>query len=106
MWIPLTNISQIESIVEQSMLKPQLIFKHSTRCSISQMAKHRLEKAIDALAAKYDLYYIDILSYREVSNAVADFFKEHHESPQVLVIEQKECTQSLSHSAIHASELC
>jgi bacillithiol system protein YtxJ len=41
-WIELSDLEQVDQIIQQSLLKPQLIFKHSTRCSISSMVKDRL----------------------------------------------------------------
>ena len=43
-WIEITNSSQLSDVKDLSKAKPQLIFKHSTRCSISSMAKSRLER--------------------------------------------------------------
>ncbi len=43
-WIPLTSVEQLNQIVETIFDKPVLLFKHSTRCSISTMAKTGLER--------------------------------------------------------------
>ena len=40
-WIPLDSINQLEIIAEKSKTKPQLIFKHSTRCGISRMVMNQ-----------------------------------------------------------------
>jgi len=105
MWIPLTELEQLDFIKQNSISKPQLIFKHSTRCSISHMAKHRLDSALEKLKTKYDLFYLDLLSYRNISNAVAELFNEFHESPQVLVISNQECIINLTHNEISSDEL-
>ncbi len=83
-WIPLTNLSQLEDIKEKSKQKPQVIFKHSTRCSISSMAKGRLERSTAPDAA--DFYFLDLISYRDISNRIANDFSVYHESPQVILI--------------------
>jgi hypothetical protein len=43
-WIPLTDEAQLQEIVSKSNTKPQVIFKHSTRCSISSVAMQRLKR--------------------------------------------------------------
>ena len=46
-WRKLDSGSQLESIIEDSHNAPQIIFKHSTSCPISGMAKRRLEGRLD-----------------------------------------------------------
>jgi len=102
-WLPLTSIEQLENIVVLSSQKPQLIFKHSTRCSISMVVKSRLEKST---APEYiDFYYLDLLSYREISNQIASRFEVHHESPQVLLIVNGECIYDESQMGIRMDEI-
>ncbi len=102
-WIPLTNIEQLATIKVLSAEKPQVIFKHSTRCSISSVAKNRLEKADAPLGI--DFYYLDLIAYRNVSNAISEQFNVFHESPQVLLIKNGECTYDESHSAIMMDDI-
>jgi bacillithiol system protein YtxJ len=102
-WIPLTNIEQLATIKAQSAEKPQVIFKHSTRCSISSVAKNRLEKADAPLGI--DFYYLDLIAYRNVSDAISEQFNVFHESPQVLLIKNGECTYDESHSAIMMDDI-
>src|SRR3954469_18584201 len=97
-WIELKNEDQINTIIEKSKERPQVIFKHSTRCSISSMAKGRLERSTPPEEA--DFYYLDLISYRSISNKVAEEFKVYHESPQVLVIKNGQCTYDESHASI------
>jgi bacillithiol system protein YtxJ len=102
-WIPLTNIEQLATIKALSTEKPQVIFKHSTRCSISSVAKNRLENA-DAPVG-IDFYYLDLIAFRNVSNAISEQFNVFHESPQVLLIKNGECTYDESHSAIMMDDI-
>ena len=97
-WIPLHAESQLEEIRQRSALRPQVIFKHSTRCSTSQVVKGRLERA--APPTSVDFYYLDLLNYRPVSNKIAETFGIHHESPQVLVIRDGKCVFEESHLGI------
>lgn len=103
-WINLDSLQQLSQIEMLSAIKPQIIFKHSTRCSVSVMIKNRLEKENwEEVSANF--YYLDLLNYREISNAVAEKFKVHHESPQVLVVKNGECIYDESHLGITFEEL-
>jgi bacillithiol system protein YtxJ len=102
-WIHLTDEGQLSQIIKQSETKPQVIFKHSTRCSISSVALQRLQKATqpDGL----DFYLLDLLSHRSISNKIVETFQVHHESPQVLVIKNGECIYDESHLGISMKDI-
>ncbi len=102
-WLPLTSLEQLDDIAILSSQKPQLIFKHSTRCSISMVVKSRLEKS--DIPENIDFYYLDLLSYRDISNQIASRFEVHHESPQVLLIVKGECVYDESQMAIRMDEI-
>ncbi len=102
-WHPLTQIEQLQEIIDKSAHTPQVIYKHSTRCSISLVVKNRLEK--EAAPEAVDFYFLDLLAYRPISNAIAEQFKVYHESPQVLVIKKGECVYDDSHMAINMDDI-
>ena len=102
-WIPLTDVQQLNQIKELSRSKPVVIFKHSTRCSISAMAKGRLDRV--AQPDGIDFYYLDLIAYRPISNQIAEEFKVYHESPQVLLIKNGECTYDESHNGIDMNDI-
>lgn len=102
-WIPLTDEAQLDAIAEESKIQPVVIFKHSIRCSISSMAKYRLEK--EAAPDNVKFYYLDLINYRPISNKVAEMFSVHHESPQILLIKNGECTYEESHNGISMEEI-
>ena len=104
-WFPLTTIEQIKDIITESATTPVLIFKHSTRCSISVTALSRTERHWSFTSEQVIPYYLDLLSYREVSNAVAAQFSVHHESPQVLLIKNGECVYEETHLNILVAEI-
>jgi len=100
-WNLLTNISQLDSLLSGSFQKPVLIFKHSTRCSISSMALDRFNRSLATqTATQVDLYYLDLLTYRDVSNEIALRLGIAHESPQVLLIQNGICSFSETHQDI------
>ena len=102
-WIPLQEESQLDKIVADSNDTPQVIFKHSTRCSTSSMVKNRLDKneAPDGI----NFYYLDLIKYRNISSKIAQDFGIHHESPQALIIRNGKCVYNEDHSAITFHEL-
>ena len=102
-WKNLTSIDQLEAIAADSFNTPQVLFKHSTRCSISSMALNRLE--MNTPPQCVDFYLLDLLQHRDISAAIAEKFKVHHESPQVLVIINGECTYDESHMGISMDEI-
>jgi bacillithiol system protein YtxJ len=102
-WINLNSIQQLADIKELSKTRPQVIFKHSTRCSISVMAKSRLER--DEQPQSGDFYFLDLLKHRSVSDQVAEDFAVAHESPQILLIKNTECVYEESHSGIQMDEI-
>ena len=105
-WNSLTREDQIQDIIEESKQKPVVIFKHSTSCSISATAKGRLERQwSESDLAHVKPYYLDLLSYRPVSNQVARTFDIEHESPQLLLIRNGECILDQSHSDISVDEV-
>lgn len=109
LWHKLSDITQLKDIknstIEQSANGlTVLLFKHSTRCSISSMALSRLEskwKDHDHIPA----YYLDLLNYRDISNEIATLFNVEHASPQVLLIRNGVCIYHNSHNGISASEI-
>lgn len=103
-WKPLTQQNEIEEIDKQSEATPILIFKHSTRCAISSAALSRIEREWknDVLIVPY---YLDLLAYRNVSNALAEKYNVEHQSPQVLLISKGKCIYNQSHTGIRFSEL-
>jgi bacillithiol system protein YtxJ len=102
-WLKLEDDSTLEEITEKSKENPQVIFKHSTRCSISSMAKTRLERSTSP--GNIDFYYLDLIAHRDVSSKVADKFNVFHESPQVLVIKDGQCVYDESHSGISMEDI-
>jgi len=100
-WFNLTKESQLDEIVKESEGKTVLIFKHSTSCSISNMSLNRFTRGWEQeYSDKLKPYYLDLLSFRNVSNAVADRFGVHHQSPQVVLIKNGNVVHEASHMAI------
>ena len=101
-WTSLESTDQIDNNKHQQGYN--LIFKHSTRCSISMMVKKRFELDWDKLPQDLPLYFLDLIKYRDLSAKVASDFQVHHESPQLLLIKDGECILDLSHGEVSVEE--
>ena len=103
-WQALIHVSQLDEILKRSNSKTQVIFKHSTRCGISSMVMNQFVSAYD-VDANIDLYYLDLLSFRDVSNEVGYTFQVIHQSPQLIVIKNGATVAHASHGAINDIDL-
>ena len=102
-WQHLTSLEELNGIKNRTGFS--IIFKHSTRCSISLMAKKKLELESSIIPADIPAYYLDLLNYREISNAITEVFQVPHQSPQILLINNGECIFEATHGEISAEEL-
>jgi len=101
-WIPLTSIEQLNEIIETTFDKPVLLFKHSTRCSISTMAKTGLERKWSTGDDLCDAYYLDLLNHRDVSNQIEALTGITHQSPQAIVLKGRDIIYDATHNSIDA----
>lgn len=99
-WKQFNSVDLLNELLQASDNSPQIIFKHSTRCSISYMVLNRLRKNLP----QADYYMIDVIGNREISNTVAKHFNIMHQSPQLLIIYKGACIFNASHFSI-SSEL-
>lgn len=97
-WIPLTELSQLETISKSE--KVVGVFKHSTRCYTSKVVLRQFEKDFDDLAESIDMYFLDLIAYRSISNKIAEKYNLWHESPQLLIIKKDNLVASDSHMGI------
>jgi|TARA_B110000259_G_scaffold81794_1_gene95637 bacillithiol system protein YtxJ len=100
-WNNLNSVEQLSEIDEKSKTKTQIIFKHSTRCSVSSFAKRILtSEYTEEVQNKVDVYYLDLIAFREISQEIASRYSVMHESPQILVINNGACSYNASHSDV------
>lgn len=104
-WNSLTQIEQLDAIVAASSEKPVVIFKHSTRCSISRMALKNFEREYNLEESEVAPYFLDLLQHRDISNEIAQKFQVIHQSPQLLLIKNGKSVYDVSHSEIDAEAL-
>jgi bacillithiol system protein YtxJ len=105
-WNQLTDIEQLSKLDALSATKPVLIYKHSTRCNISDAALGRIERIWKEENEKsVEPYYLDLIRFRNVSNTIAQHYNIQHESPQVLLIKKGKCVYSQTHMGINIPEI-
>lgn len=104
-WKVLDGNTSLNEIDELSKDKPVLLFKHSTRCSISTMAKRSLERDWNFSDDQITPFFLDLIQYRSISNEIAEHYGVQHESPQVLLIKNGKCVYHTSHSNISVGDI-
>ena len=102
-WLVIQDDLSYGEAIQKSYEEKVLIFKHSTRCSISSMALNRIES--NEPAQIKSCYYLDLIKYRSISNKIEVDFQVKHESPQVLIIENGKCIYHTSHNDISWSKI-
>lgn len=100
-WIELTDLATLEQALAE---EQAVIFKHSTRCSISSMAKNRLENG-SAPLPEMPFYYLDVIAHRDLSNAIESTLGVKHETPQLIVVSRGKAVYHTSHSGISREAL-
>ena len=103
-WRQLTDLGQLNEIVDLSTEKLVAIFKHSTRCSISRMVLKQFESEFD-LQDKVDPYFLDLLEHRDISNEIASRFGVQHQSPQIIVIKDGKAVYNASHESVDVQKI-
>jgi bacillithiol system protein YtxJ len=106
-WIQLTDSKQLNDIIKHSnssSIRAVLVFKHSTRCSISSMALNRVESKWKD-DETIPVYFLDLIQFRHISNEIAQSYNVEHQSPQVLLIKNGTCIYNESHSSIRVDSI-
>ncbi|WP_235295674.1 bacillithiol system redox-active protein YtxJ [Portibacter marinus] len=104
-WNSIGSADDIRGIIELSNSKPQVIFKHSTTCPVSSMAKMRVEDNWSVVNKDLDFNYLDLHRHRDISQMIATELNVHHESPQIILLVDGEVIYDASHFDITIQEL-
>lgn len=106
MWKEIQTKEQIDQLVQHSHQQPVLIYKHSTRCSLSTMAKNNMESGFSLLKDhNIDVHYLDLIRFRDVSDYIESHLGVRHESPQVILLQNGEVVQHESHMRIDPEKI-
>ncbi|MDV7188262.1 bacillithiol system redox-active protein YtxJ [Lutibacter sp. TH_r2] len=99
-WKLLENSTQLDTLLVSSESNPVLLFKHSTRCGISRFVLKNFERSFDFSENEIETYFLDLIKFRAISNEIAERFNVHHQSPQVIVLKNREVVYHDSHNGI------
>ncbi|MFA5574758.1 MAG: bacillithiol system redox-active protein YtxJ [Brumimicrobium sp.] len=103
-WINIDSVEKLENIFNNLENQTVLFFKHSTRCPVSRMVLNVFEKNwTDKKECK--LYFIDLLTHRNVSNKLSHLTSVEHQSPQTILIKNKQVVYHNSHNGISAEDI-
>lgn len=104
-WEMISDPSQVDPIIEASKEKPQLIYKHSHRCSVCFAAKGALEQASDTVLQHADMHFVNVVRSRDASNKIASELDIRHQSPQAILVDNGEVVWHGSHGSIDADAI-
>lgn len=99
-WKKVTEKEDFYTLLENSTTKPQIIFKDSITCGISAHAKYKLQQGFELIEGKADFHYLDLLTFRPISQLIAQDLKITHQSPQIILVKDKKVIYTSSHHAI------
>ena len=104
-WTHLTSVEQLHEILNKAEENPILFFKHSTRCATSAMVLRSFESSWESENNLCELYFLDLLRHRDVSNEIASATGVIHQSPQVIVLRGNSVVYENAHSGIDAKNI-
>lgn len=104
-WKKIESEEDLKKAIENSFHNKVAIFKHSTSCFISKTVLRNFEKEIANVDQTADLYYLDLLAHRPISNKIAEELGVTHQSPQLIVIENGKAINNASHQDISADQI-
>lgn len=99
-WTDIIDVSQLDSIEEESKSVPVLIFKYSTRCNLSTFMLKKFEKKFDYEGGSVKPYFLDIRAFRNISDEIAIRYGIAHQSPQIILIKGNRATYYANHEHI------
>nr|MBS0037422.1 bacillithiol system redox-active protein YtxJ [Saprospiraceae bacterium] len=105
LWENITDLKILKAAHDRSNDQPVYLFKHSTRCGISSHAKSELQEWHRKNINKAEVYYLDLIAYRSISNQISENYRIPHQSPQIIVLVNGEAVHALSHSSINEVDL-
>jgi len=97
--IKLDTLGKLEAAIEESRVRPVLLFKHSTSCGISS-GVFRDVSTVDA-----DINLVIVQTDRDISNEIERRTGIKHESPQAIVLKDGEAVYHASHYDITIDDI-
>lgn len=95
----INSIADFDSVLQKSNSETIAVFKHSSTCDLSAMAKKEMANV------KFPVYELIVQTARPLSNHIESHFGIRHESPQVILISQGKPIYNASHRAVTADSI-
>lgn len=90
----ITDVTELEKLIDRSKQRPVVIFKHSLTCPISASAFERM-KDYDG-----DVDLVEVQRARALSDEIAQRLGVRHESPQIIIVRNGQVLWDASHFKI------
>jgi bacillithiol system protein YtxJ len=97
--IKLDTLDKLQAAIEESRVRPVLLFKHSTSCGISSGVFR------DVITVEADVNLVVVQTDRHISNEIERRTGIRHESPQAIVLKNGEPVYHASHYDITPEDL-
>lgn len=97
--------THLQDILEDSQKNPVIIFKYSNSCKSSEDLKKNFEKIFSKNKLQNQVYLITVQIQINLSNKIEEYFNIKHESPQIIVLEDKKVVFFRNHKSITVQDL-
>jgi len=102
---PLRDAADVEAAIEESRLRPVLLFKHSRSCGVSAEALDELHMHLEQAGDAATYKIVTVQTHRSVSDHAAVRLGIRHETPQAILLRDGRPVWSASHFRITADTL-
>lgn len=99
-WTDIIDVSQLDTVEDASKSVPVLIFKYSTRCNLSTFMLKKFEKKFDFEEGSVLPYFLDLRTYRDISDEITTRYGVVHQSPQIILLKNGRATYYANHEHI------
>ena len=104
-WQNLTSLDQLEKIIEESRVKPALIFKHRNSAEESVQAKERMENDWSIPEDQLVCYIVDVMEDKDIASEVSEFAGIPNAFPQVLLFADGVAMYDEAHEMINVKKI-
>lgn len=101
----ITSSQELEQILAESCQRQIILFKHSTTCPTSSRALREVQNFIQESQEDILVGLIKVIESRSLSNQAAEELEVKHQSPQVLLVRDREVFWHASHQEVTQTSL-
>lgn len=102
----LTTDTEWKTVLEESLQQPVFVFKHSTTCPISARAWQEYQAYLEDTPNPGVIYTsVKVIEAKDVSNQITNDLDINHQSPQAILIKNKEAVWDTAHGNITKAQL-